>query len=225
MTGLSIVIPTWCEAPHIGEAVAAALRVGDEVIVADGGSPDGTAERARGAGARVVSAPRGRGAQLHIGACVARGDTLLFLHADARLPPQAREAVRRALADPAVLGGNFQLRFEPPTLAARLFSWANDARRRWLNIYYGDSALFVRRDCYERLGGFRPLPLFEDYDLARRLERAGRTVYVRDTQVTASARRFERGPARTLLLWGLLQALYSLGVPPGRLAAYYRHIR
>jgi rSAM/selenodomain-associated transferase 2 len=222
---LSAVIPAWREAETIGAAVAAAARVADEVVVADGGSDDETAALAAGGGARVVVAPRGRGSQLAAGAEAARGTVLLFLHADARLPPEARSAIAAALADPAIAGGNFRLRFDPPTLAGRAFGLANHLRRRWLGIYYGDSAIFVRRDVYHALGGYRPLPLFEDYDLARRLERTARTTYVADVEVAASARRFARAPLRTLAGWVLLQTLYSAGVPAEWLVPGYRDAR
>jgi len=225
MTALSVVIPTFGEAALIGEAVAAAGRIGDEVIVADGGSGDDTVALARRAGAWVVSAPKGRGVQLHAGAEAARGEVLLFLHADVRLPPEARGAIAQALSDDRVAGGNFRLRFEPATPAARFFSLANDLRRRLLRIYYGDSALFLRREAYRRLGGFRPLPIFEDYELVRRLERLGATAYVRTVSAVASSRRFARRPLRTLLLWTLLQTLYSAGVPAARLAPLYRDLR
>jgi rSAM/selenodomain-associated transferase 2 len=219
---LSVIIPTWCEAELIGEAVRAAARVGDEVVVADANSPDGTAAIARAAGARVVRAPRGRGPQLHAGALCARGDVLLFLHADARLPGSARSAIERALHDPRVDGGNFLLRFIPDGLWSRFFSWANDLRRRWMRIYYGDSALFLRRRAYMALGGFRPLPIMEDYELVRRLERVARTAYLREVQVTASARRFAHAPVRTLALWFIVQSLYMLGTSPRLLARLYR---
>jgi glycosyltransferase involved in cell wall biosynthesis len=205
---LSVVIPAWCEADEIAAAVEA-------------GSPDGTAALAARAGARVVQVPRGRGPQLDAGARAARGDALLFLHADARLPATARGAIAQALADPGVLGGNFHVRYAGDGAWARFFTWASDVRRRWLRIYYGDSAIFLRRAAYDRLGGFRPLPIFEDYDLVRRLERLGRTLYVRDVAVTASARRFEQAPFRTGTLWAVLQLLYSLGVPAERLAPLY----
>jgi rSAM/selenodomain-associated transferase 2 len=222
---LSAVIPTWCEAGDVSAAVRAALRVADEVIVADADSHDGTADLARRAGARVVTAPKGRGRQLHAGALASRGACMLFLHADARLPPEARGAIERALADPEVVGGNFLLRFEPPGPAARLFAAINDVRRRWLGIYYGDSAIFVRRALYDRIGGFRPLPILEDYDLCRRLEREGPTAYVRDVEVIASARRFDGAVARTVAGWALIQSLYALGVPAERLGRLYRDER
>ena len=225
-SSLTVVIPTWCEASHIADAVRSALAIGSDVVVADADSPDGTAALARAAGARVVSAERSRGAQLHAGALAATGDVLLFLHADAMLPVEARAAVDEALVDPRVLGGNFYLRFIPDSFAARLFTRANDLRRRWLKIYYGDSGIFIRRTAYTRLGGFRALPIFEDYDFVRRLERAGRTVYLRRIVVEASARRFEAAPLRTLFVWTLMQTMYSVfRVSPERLARYYRDLR
>lgn len=222
---ISVIIPTWQESARIAEAVAAAREVGDEVIVADAGSPDGTARLAQAAGALVVDAPLGRGPQMQAGARLASGDVLLFLHADASLGPGARLALEHALRDPAIQGGNFRLVFEPRTRWARFFSWANDVRRRWLRIYYGDSALFVRRDVFDAVGGFASLPLFEDYELVRRLERRGRTAYVRTVDVSASARRFEHAPLRTLCLWTLLQMLYSAGIAPTRLVRLYRNFR
>jgi rSAM/selenodomain-associated transferase 2 len=223
---ISAVIPTWQEATRIAECVQAAASVADEVIVVDAGSADGTTEVARAVGARVISIERkGRGPQLHAGALAAAGDILLFLHADAQLRQGARDAMLRALEDPAVVGGNFYLRFWPEGRFARLFTWVNHLRRRLLRIYYGDSAVFVRRAVYEELGGFRPLPILEDYELVRRLERRGRTVYVQEVEVLASARRFEGRPWRTLFLWVVIQGLYMAGVSPDRLARLYADLR
>ncbi|MBI2390043.1 MAG: TIGR04283 family arsenosugar biosynthesis glycosyltransferase [Deltaproteobacteria bacterium] len=222
---VSVVIPTLDEERLVAETVARAQEIGDEVIVADGGSTDATAARAGAMGARVVAAPRGRGAQLAAGAAVTSGDVLLFLHADVRAPSSARAAMLDALADDAVVGGNFGLRFVPTTFAARCFTVANDLRRRALAIHYGDSGLFVRREVYLRVGGFRPAPLFEDWDLSRRLARAGRVVYLREVVVEASARRFAHAPLRTLAIWTALQLGYSLGVAPEHLARLYEDIR
>lgn len=222
---VSAVIPTWQEADWIADAVASARAIADEVLVADGGSPDATLAIARAAGASVVTAQRGRGQQLAAGARAASGNVFLFLHADTRLPREARPAIERALLDPAVMGGNFFLRFEPPTAVSRVFTRLYDLRRRALGIYYGDSPLFVRRDAYERLGGFPPHALFEDYAFIRRLERAGRTRYVREVAATTSSRRYEQRPLETLALWAALQSLYSLGAPPDWLARWYSAAR
>ena len=223
---ISIVIPTWREAATIAECVHRARAIADEVIVVDAASPDATAELAEQAGARVVRAEeRSRGAQLHAGALAAGGDVIVFLHADALLGDGARDAIAGALANPASVGGNFYLRFVPEGAFARFFTWANHVRRRWLRIYYGDSAIFVRRAIYDELGGFRALPILEDYELVRRLERRGKMVYVRDVEVHASARRFERRPLRALFSWVVIQALFMLGVSPKRLSRLYADLR
>jgi len=224
-TTISVIIPTWHEAAEVRGAVESARLVGDEVVVADGGSEDGTAELARAAGARVILAPKGRGSQLHAGAMASTGDVLLFLHADTRLAAGAREAVLAALQSPAVAGGNFYLLFDDPGRLARVFTWLYDVRRRAIRIYYGDSAVFVRRSVYEALGGFRPIPILEDYEFIRRLERSAKTVYLRQSPVRTSARRFARAPIRTLLVWALVQSLYMLGVSPARLKALYSDAR
>ena len=119
---ISVVIPTWREAAVIEQSVGTGAAVGDEVIVADAHSPDGTAELAARAGARVVQAERGRGVQLDAGANAANGDVLLFLHADARLGRGAREALLCTLRDPRVVGGSFRVAFVPARGAARLFT-------------------------------------------------------------------------------------------------------
>jgi rSAM/selenodomain-associated transferase 2 len=226
VTTISAIIPTWLEEHAVGAAVAGARAIADEVIVADGGSADQTAAIAAERGARVVCCAKGRGAQLAAGARAASGDVLLFLHADAELGPEARDAILSRLQDPRVIGGNFLLEFTGPSRFAPLFSCANDLRRRVLRIYYGDSAIFVRRAVYEELGGFRPFPIFEDHDFVQRMERHGRTAYIRDLRVRVSSRRYEDKPLRTLINWALLQALYSFGkVEPERLARLYADVR
>jgi rSAM/selenodomain-associated transferase 2 len=222
---ISIIIPAFCEAPCIAESVRNAARVGDEVLVVDGGSSDSTAALARAAGARVLLSPKGRGAQLRLGAAAATGDVLLFLHADARLGPEARAALIRALSEPEVVGGNFRVAFAARGLPARVFEVGYDLQRRLLGHYYGDSAIFARRSAYEAVGGFADYPLFEDYHFVRRMERLGRTAYVREVCVEASARRFQQHPWRALARWGLLLLAYSVGVSPERLSAFYHDLR
>jgi glycosyltransferase involved in cell wall biosynthesis len=224
-SSLSIIIPTWQEAPLIGDAVRSARRLGDEVIVVDGRSPDGTAARAAEAGAKVILAPKGRGVQLHAGAIAARGNVLLFLHADARLPARARLAIFAHLKDPRVIGGNFLIRFWPESWFTRLLVPANDRRRRLTHRFYGDSGIFVRRPNYFRLGGFEPWPVMHDYAFSARMHRAGRTAYIRDPAVLASARRFEGRELRTLARWVAIQGLYWLFVPPRVLGRLYPDVR
>ena len=224
MTAVSIVIPVLNEASHLPELLdrLAAFRDQAEVIVVDGGSSDGTAERARAAGwARVLTAPRGRARQMNAGAAAAGGEVLLFLHADTTPPPTALQEIRAAMADPGVVGGRFDVRLDSPRAIYRVVETFMNRRSRWTGIWTGDQAIFVRRAAFERLGGYPDLPLMEDVEFTRRLKRAGRRACL-SSRVTASARKWEReGPLRTIvLMWGL-RFLYMLGVSPARLHRWY----
>jgi rSAM/selenodomain-associated transferase 2 len=197
-----------------------------ELILADGGSRDGTREIAarHRTRPRIVESPRGRANQMNAGATVAEGEALLFLHADTRLPRGAHWTLARALADPAVGGGNFALRFDGGDRFSRLLgAWY--ALQRRAGIYYGDSAIWVRRELFAHLGGFRALPIMEDYDLVRRLERATETRCL-PGPATTSARRWQRlGLSRTVLSWVAIRWLFLAGVPAARLARLYPHVR
>lgn len=221
---LSIIIPTLREERTIAGAVRNALAAGaGEVIVADGGSDDRTVAIAREAGATVIETPRGRGRQLNAGAAAASGDVLCFLHADVRLPASAAAEIRRALDDPRVVGGNFRVRFGERLHGRFLASFYTVIRR--LNLYYGDSALFCRREAFEAAGGYPPHPIMEDVPFIHRLRRLGRMAYL-DGPVHASPRRWEEGGiAQAWASWLVIQTLYFAGVPPTRLAWLYRQIR
>jgi rSAM/selenodomain-associated transferase 2 len=228
---LSIIVPTLDEARSIGRTLDAlkgmtpdASKGGVEVIVVDGGSLDATARIARGRGAKLLTSERGRGAQMHAGACAARGEALWFVHADARPSPECAGQIAEALGDPAVVAGNFHVLFDGTTRAARFLTWLYP-RLRKLGLCYGDSAIFVRREAYRRVGGFRDFPVFEDLDLIRRLHKAGRVAHLTAT-VETSSRRFEgRSFALTFARWSLLQALYWLGVHPRALGRLYAPVR
>lgn len=221
---LSIVIPTLNEAAVLNaclESLAPFSRA-TEMIVADGGSTDATVAIAGRAGCAVVTAPRGRGAQLEAGARASSGDALWFLHADTVAPPDAEEQIARAFADERVVAGNFRLIFDGPESGAT-FLTALYPRLHWLGLRYGDSGMFVRRSAYERAGGFRPLPIFEDLDFLRRVRPLGPWVTLAGPLVTSS-RRFRGRPfAPVFAQWAGLQILYWLGCDPIRLGRiYYR---
>lgn len=221
---VSVVIPTLNEAGRIVGLVAAmrASAACREVIVVDGGSHDGTADLARAAGAQVFAEAPGRGRQLSHGAARASGDVLLFLHADSALPGAALDAIVAALADPAVVGGNFRIRFDGDSGFARWLTGFYAWFRRF-DLFYGDSAIFLRREIYDRLGGIRPIALMEDYDLCLRMGRAGRLCCIDEPAVVTSSRRFAgRHPVAIVSQWLLLHALYYLKVPPDLLARLYR---
>lgn len=220
---ISIVMPALDEAANLPARAREITRQAEpwEWIVADGGSADATVALARAAGAKVVRTARGRGIQLDAGARVARGEALLFLHADTVLADGAISAIRAALRQPDVAGGNFALRFDERGPAALLFEFCYLAQQRLAHTYFGDSAIFVRRHVYDRIGGFGAAPVMEDYAFVRRLERAGRTVRL-PLAVTTSSRRYRGRPLRALARWISIMALYRLGVSPQRLARWYR---
>ncbi len=197
---------------------------GHEVIVVDGGSADGTPERAVPLADRVLTAPRGRALQMNAGAHAAAGDVLLFLHADTRLPEDAAYRVDEALEQHRSWG-RFDVRLSGPAWPLRVVERAMNLRSCLTGVATGDQAIFVRRDVFEAVGGFPRIPLMEDVALSRLLKRqAGRPACVRSPVVTSS-RRWERdGVLRTILLMWRLRLAYFLGADPACLAARYgRH--
>jgi len=239
---LAVVVPALDEAERLPALLAslgwttAARRPGDDVpdalVVADGGSRDATVAIARAHGASVVTAPTGRGSQLAAGAravpsdAAGPRDVLLFLHADARVAPGAVARVRAAFRDEAVAAAGLRQRIDADGWFYRSVERAADRRVRRGRIY-GDSGLAVRRSTYERIGGFADLPIFEDLELSRRLRASlgarERVRWIDDAEVVVSARRWQaEGPLRRTFANWALTALWRMGVPPARLARFYR---
>jgi rSAM/selenodomain-associated transferase 2 len=220
METIAVVIPAFDEAGHVGRAVTS-VRGADEILVVDGGSRDATCAEALAAGARVLQAPACRGIQLELGAREVQGDWLVFLHADTRLEAGWAQGLR-ALPD-RVPGGAFRFSVDSGRRAFRVIEAGVAIRTRLLSLPYGDQALFARRGAYERIGGFRPLPLMEDVCFVRRLRRLGPLACLPQRAWT-SARRWERRGVwmATLENWWRL-ARYAAGRSPESLArAYYR---
>lgn len=215
-----MIIPTLNEALNISallERLLCTPGVG-EVVVADGGSTDGTLELVRPP-VRLVRSGAGRGIQLNTGAKATSGDVLLFLHADV-VPPSDVAAQIRDAVEAAYIGGNFRLSYP----GGGVLGWWLETLMpfyRTLGRYYGDSGIFVRRDVYERVGGFPEIPVMEDVVFVRRMERAGETAYLPGPLVS-SPRRWEGRPLRTLLLWGFMQVAFALGASPWQLASFYK---
>ena len=220
---ISIIVPALNEADGIAAVLAglAPLRNrGHEVIVVDGGSSDNTRELARTAD-RVISAPRGRASQMNAGAALARGEVLLFLHADTRLPENADERILQGLAASGRAWGRFDVRIEGESRLLPVIAFFMNRRSRATGIATGDQAIFVRREAFDRVGRFPPLELMEDIALSRSLKRFSRPLCLADKAVT-SGRRWERGGVlRTVLLMGWLRLAFFLGAAPASLARFY----
>ncbi len=225
---ISVVIPTLNAGARLKAALAALVPgviegIVKEVVVSDGGSSDGAEAIADIAGARIVKGERGRGAQLARGAAAARGEWLLFLHADTVLEEGWVKAAREAMTD-RNRAAVFTLAFDARGVAPRLVAAGAMIRTRLFCAPYGDQGLLISRALYDELGGFASLPLFEDVDLVSRLVRAkGRgALRVMNTKAVTSADRYERdGYVRRVAKNAWCLALYRFGVAPARIAEIY----
>jgi rSAM/selenodomain-associated transferase 2 len=233
---ISVIIPTLNEERTIIAVLANTADLGfDDLIVVDGGSLDQTralveSHRRRNQSPaqspiRLVTAPPVRALQMNEGAKAGRGEILLFLHADTQLPSDAGMVIVTTLADPRIVGGRFDIRFDHPSMWGTIISKTMNWRSRLSGIATGDQALFVRRSIFEQMGGFVDMPLMEDIEFSHRLKRKGATAALTAT-VTTSFRRWEQhGPLRTILLMWTLRFLYWIGISPSHLVKWYKSVR
>ena len=222
---LSVVLPVLNEAAGLGAALQALapLRArGAELIVADGGSSDRSAALATAGGAYLVNAPRGRALQMNAGAAQARGEVLLFLHADTVLPTSADALISKALADGSRVWGRFDVAITGRPRMLKLIAALMNLRSRRTGIATGDQAMFMTRAAFEAVGGFPAQPLMEDIEMSRRLLKLSGPACL-SAKVQTSGRRWEsRGVWRTVLLMWRLRFAYWRGASPERLAELYR---
>ena len=222
---LSIVVPVLDEA----EGIVAQLQSlqplrhrGAELIVVDGGSRDGTAERAGPWADQVLHSEPGRARQMNCGATAASAPVLLFLHADTRLPADADRAIQDGLGARCHQWGRFDVQIDGRSRMLPMVARLMNLRSRWTGIATGDQALFMQRRAFDAVGGFPDQPLMEDIEISRRLGRLSPPLCLRQTVVTSGRRWDRRGPWRTIVLMWRLRLLYWLGVEPERLARLYR---
>ncbi len=220
---ISVIIPTLNEAKVLPGTLRELEDVPCvEVIVADGGSTDGTPAIARAHRATVISCPPGKAGQMNRGAEIAKGKVLLFLHADTILPEGFVRMIQRALSKGGVAGGAFELSIDSPSRWLRVIERLASFRSRCLQTPYGDQGIFVRAEVFREMGGFKELPIMEDFEFVRQLSRRGRLAIL-PASVTTSARRWRaRGILRTTFINQALIAGYCLGLSPERLARWYR---
>ncbi len=220
---LSIIIPVLDEAAQVEAALMALSQYrkgGAELIVVDGGSRDGTASLAGPLADQVLIAPRGRAVQMNNGAAAARGDTLLFLHLDTRLPDNAEQLVRGGLARAEQNWGRFDVQFDRTGFLS-LIAFMMNFRSRLTGIATGDQAIFVTRTAFDAVGGFPPIALMEDIALSARLKRIGRPLCLRARVITSERRWRMHGILRTVVLMWRLRLAYFLGADPAQLARRY----
>jgi rSAM/selenodomain-associated transferase 2 len=221
--GISVIIPALNEEATIKACLESAQRLNPlEIIVIDGGSTDRTREVAQDAGAIVVKSPKGRGIQMNEGASIAKGEILLFLHADTLMPEARISLLAEDLKGYA--GGFFKLKFNDNSLSTRLVELFANVRARMLSLPYGDQAIFIKRDVFEKVGGFKEYPFLEDLDMAMRIRRLGKLKYI-PYGIIASSRRIKKGfpfsPILVSLRNALIALLFVLGVRPSKLIKLY----
>ncbi|MCC5640478.1 TIGR04283 family arsenosugar biosynthesis glycosyltransferase [Nostoc sp. CHAB 5844] len=220
---VSIIIPTLNEAGNIQGAIASTQSSTNiEVIVVDGGSSDDTVAIAQSLGAKVISSSPGRAVQMNAGAAVASGEVLLFLHADTRLPFGFDALIRKALQQPGSVAGAFDLQIDASALGLRLVELGVKWRSRFLQMPYGDQAIFLTQKVFQQIGGFPELPIMEDFELIRTLNSTGRIVIINTPVVTSARRWLQKGIFQTTLLNQIIIIAYLFGVSPARIRSWYR---
>ncbi|MEJ2695408.1 MAG: TIGR04283 family arsenosugar biosynthesis glycosyltransferase [Candidatus Sulfobium sp.] len=223
---ISVVIPTFNEEGMVGRCIESvrAENADCEIIVVDGGSRDQTVSEAEGFGdVLTVQSERGRGLQLNAGAAAARGDVLLFLHVDTVLEEGWSVEVLSAFEEEGVVGGAFTFMIDSPGLHYRITEQWVKLRCTFFALPYGDQGIFVKRDFFEKIEGFRDIPIMEDVDLVERMKKFGR-ISIKEKKAYTHARKWMReGWFRTSVRNQSIMAMYRLGVHPRRLARiYYR---
>lgn len=225
---VSVIIPVLRETQALDSLIDHLLQIADgvpvEMIIVDG-SPDGESiQSISREGVTLLAAPAGRARQMNAGAAAAKGDCLLFLHADTRLPQGAFRRIEETLSDGNHVAGAFDLRYGSQRLSMRLIARVACLRSRLTRIPYGDQAQFFRRDYFEKICGFADIPLMEDVQIMRRIKGRGDRISILPEAVETSARRQEKEGVVycTLRNWTII-TLYLLGMPPERLVRFYKN--
>ena len=223
---ISVIVPTLNEALALEESLTAvSLLNPHEIIVADGGSTDLTVPIAGRLAIRVVTSEVGRARQMNAGAKEATGDLLLFLHADSRLSPESFSKMTEKMLSGEPAGGAFSLAIESEKISLKLISTLASWRSKYLNLVYGDQAIFVRADMFRELGGFAPLPICEDLEFFRRLSRQGEVILLKEKAHTSARRWTTEGILFTTLRNMAIATLFLLGFPPQTLSKWYLVVR
>jgi rSAM/selenodomain-associated transferase 2 len=220
---ISIIIPVLNEENTIIQTLVNLKNASNvEIIVVDGGSKDETIAVAKSFGVQVISSGLGRSTQMNMGATVATGDILLFLHADTRIPPNFDILIRQALAG-NFIGGAFELKIDANLRGIRLIEKMVNWRSHFFSLPYGDQAIFIWSKVFEEIGGFPDLPIMEDFELMCQLKNIGKIKIIPQPAITSGRRWQKLGVIKTTLINQLIIIGYFLGVSPERLVRWYRN--
>lgn len=223
---VSVIIPTLNEGEILEETLAQISRCSPhELIVCDGGSPDDTLHIAQKFTAKIMTVAPGRARQMNAGANAASGDILLFLHADTRVDPDSYRKMKAIMGSPEIVGGAFSLAIESDRVSLRMISALATLRAKYLNMVYGDQAIFVRKGVFRVMGGYQALPICEDLDFFKRLRKQGPVVLLEDKALTSARRWHAEGIGFTTFRNAVIVILFMLGFPPNILSKWYLAVR
>jgi len=223
----SIIVPAFHEGENINDLIECLNRLDSdndrEIIVVDGAHEKDTLGAIHRNSVIKISSERGRAKQMNAGASTARGEILIFLHADTELPVQALKKIHSILERKEVVGGAFDLGIRSDKLIFKIIGALSSWRSRLNRIPFGDQAIFIRKEYFNKIGGYKEIPLMEDMELMRRIKKSGNKIWIFYDRVLTSPRRWEKEGVIycTLRNW-TLQALYLLGISPHRLAIFYK---
>lgn len=219
---ISIIIPALNEAGNIKQTIATTQPSQNiEVIVVDGGSQDETVAIAQSLGVKVISSFPGRAVQMNAGVALATGEILLFLHADTQLPVGFDEMIRAGLQQPGVIAGAFALRINAEGASLRFVEKGVYWRSRFLQMPYGDQAIFMTKAIFQQVGGFPELPIMEDFELMRRLKPMGKIIILSVPVITSARRWLQKGVFKTTIINQIVIIAYLLGITPAQLRIWY----
>ncbi len=225
---LSVIIPALNEENNIVNLIEYINNenIKAEIIVSDGNSNDNTAAAASAAGAVVISGKKGRSMQLNRGAKIASAPILLFLHADSLLEKGALELlVKKMNAEKDKIGGCFQLEIASQDKLLKIISWTSNLRAKYLHLIFGDQGIFIKKEYFNKIGGFPEIELMEDWEFSKKMTAYGRLLYL-DKRIFTSARRWEQnGVLKTIIFMYKIKILYILGVEPKKLKKIYKDVR